>query len=650
MNLQEKFANIMDSYDMGITTEDPIARIQEAVKALGGRSFYSLTRRQRLEILKQILPRNYENYRDRRKVFPFDDDCSDEDKITFVNAYFWLNKSLQDFDISSYDNGSRFEIDSIYQEYNKMAIITTKPRGVSTKRIKQNTEIFTQYLRNKSTDKIHVEIDFNADKVVLRIRDEDAIPLLLGDIYIQKEIEEAVAKYIQPVCIGVTGDGTPIIQDLSQLHHGIISGNTNGGKSFSATSIIQQLLWFNSPEELQIIGFDPKNTPMLIGFNKAPHSIVITKEHDNLQPYLTAILAEVDRRMEYLTQFEVNDIEEYNELRKTRPDLKPVPYVLWFIDEINSLVSHYDKDEYAKIKMDMATVVSKSRAAGIKQLMMGQKLMAEHVKREAVKQCGFNLALLLTDVTQMEYILGEKMVGYRMTAPGDAAVKFHGDAPIPLRTGVIHTSKKLYQPILKNLLELISVNTTCNVRVDELEQFRLNPLNQLKSDNIAQNIATPAQPQSQNNAVVNEMLQSQTVLNNLVFEEEIPQRQVYQQKETVVEEEEDDGKSNDFVGLINLVSSVGKYPIAQAIEKFSPKAITRAIADKDIVINGCNYIINPNTLPRTKEGMYAYFQQHGEVTREELQNIFGNSVLTAFIAEYKVINLSGNRLKLKNPT
>ncbi len=152
------------------------------------------------------------------------------------------------------------------------------------------------------------------------------------------------------VPIGLDDLGAPVLLDLKESAqlgmgpHGLCVGATGSGKSELLRTLILSLALTHPPEDLSLVLVDYKGGAAFAPFAPLPHVAGII---DNLadDSQLTeraraSINGEVVRRQGLLKAAGSSpSISHYRELRRTRPELPPLPHLLIVIDEFGELLT-----------------------------------------------------------------------------------------------------------------------------------------------------------------------------------------------------------------------------------------------------------------------------------------------------------------------
>jgi DNA segregation ATPase FtsK/SpoIIIE, S-DNA-T family len=181
------------------------------------------------------------------------------------------------------------------------------------------------------------------------------------------------------VALGKGISGTALFSNLAKMPHLLIAGTTGSGKSVMVHTIINSLLFRNSPEDLKFIMVDPKKVELTL-YNNIPHlyTPVITNPKVTIRTLGWAV-NEMERRYDVLEENGVRDIatyqkEVYQKALKSRKhddeELPPrMPYIVIIIDELADIMMSYPKE----LESAIVRLAQKSRAVGIHLILSTQR-------------------------------------------------------------------------------------------------------------------------------------------------------------------------------------------------------------------------------------------------------------------------------------
>jgi S-DNA-T family DNA segregation ATPase FtsK/SpoIIIE len=231
-------------------------------------------------------------------------------------------------------------------------------------------------------------------------------------------------KLKSPLAAGLGRDvsGAPIVFDLAKLPHLLVAGTTGSGKSVCINAIISCLIFNNTPEDLQLVMVDPKKVE-LIRFNGIPHLIGrVETEADRAVGVLRWLTAEMDRRYEMFTQVGARNLNGYNRKIARRKDVKKLPHMAVFIDELADLMHTYPGD----VERTLCRLAQMARATGIHLMVATQRpstdVITGLIKANFPARLSFSVASgtdsrVILDKVGAEHLLGK---GDMLFLPPDA--------------------------------------------------------------------------------------------------------------------------------------------------------------------------------------------------------------------------------------
>lgn len=263
------------------------------------------------------------------------------------------------------------------------------------------------------------------------------------------------------ISLGKSISGKSHFGNLGKMPHLLIAGATGSGKSVTIHTIINSLIFRNSPDNLKYIMIDPKRVELTL-YNKIPHL---------LTPVITdakkAILAlkwaakEMDRRYEIFETHTVRDIESYhknilapalkeagkkNEDDEAKADLPDMmPYLIIVIDELADIMTSYPRELEAAI----VRLAQMSRAVGIHLILSTQRPSVNVITGLIKANVPARIALQVSSQIDSRTILdsggAEKLLG-----AGDM-LYLGGDMAKPLRIQSAYVSETEVKKVAKYL-------------------------------------------------------------------------------------------------------------------------------------------------------------------------------------------------------
>jgi len=133
----------------------------------------------------------------------------------------------------------------------------------------------------------------------------------LGDVLASDEARRA--SHPLDVALGRDISGRPVMVNLAEMPHVLISGATGSGKSSCINSLISSVLFRSTPDQVRLILVDPKRVE-LEHYNGLPHLLTsVVTDPKKAANALAWAVKEMERRYELLAEYGMRDITGYNE-------------------------------------------------------------------------------------------------------------------------------------------------------------------------------------------------------------------------------------------------------------------------------------------------------------------------------------------------
>ena len=209
------------------------------------------------------------------------------------------------------------------------------------------------------------------------------------------------------VVIGVNDEGIPVVLDIAQFPHGLISGVTGSGKSTCMNTIISCLIACAAPSKVGVVLIDPKATE-LEKFKMARHNLfsnqVMCSFYDIKNTLWRLETIRRDRQNLFASKG-VADLNQYNALE----GIERLAPIVVFIDEIGQVVTD------ASSRDALHRLASLSRTAGIHLVCAVQKPSAKILPTEFRDNLGTKLAFKAANKSASRVALdeagAEKLIG-----------------------------------------------------------------------------------------------------------------------------------------------------------------------------------------------------------------------------------------------
>ena len=132
----------------------------------------------------------------------------------------------------------------------------------------------------------------------------------LGDVLASEEARQATHPL--EVALGRDIAGRPVMVNLADMPHILISGATGAGKSSCINSLLTSVMMRATPEEIRLILVDPKRVE-LGQYNGLPHLLTqVVVDPKKAANALSWAVTEMERRYDVLAEVGMRDITGYN--------------------------------------------------------------------------------------------------------------------------------------------------------------------------------------------------------------------------------------------------------------------------------------------------------------------------------------------------
>ncbi len=245
-------------------------------------------------------------------------------------------------------------IQDIHIDKTRVRFVFTLKNGMNPELVLNNMWLF------KQTFGEHIELSGKYKQFILSVYSK-GMPTKIN--YNYRDIESHMNEALVPIVAGFDNLNVLNVLDLKELHHIMLTGSTGAGKSSLFRSMICSLIFNKTPDEIQFIMSDLKNSEFGI-FRNIPHVKCIHMEQRPLLAELRAIETEMKRRSKLLDQYDVEHVSELEE---------KLPIIMIVIDEVFLLT---DNDKIMKILTNISCL---GRSASIHLILAMQRSAAKEL-------------------------------------------------------------------------------------------------------------------------------------------------------------------------------------------------------------------------------------------------------------------------------
>ena len=223
--------------------------------------------------------------------------------------------------------------------------------------------------------------------------------------------------------VGITPSGDMHALDITKLPHMLVAGSTGSGKTTFLYTLISYLTHNYTPEELELLLIDPKQTDFVF-FNHLTHlrQPIITDPTQAIQALHQLLDVELQRRTDILTTARARDIKSYN--RRNPND--SLPCIVVVIDEFADLADVMTGQDRERFEQALRRLAQRARSVGIHLVVATQRPTADIVngtiKTNLPCRISFRLASSIDSRTILDQSGAEKLLGQ-----GDMLIAYNGD-------------------------------------------------------------------------------------------------------------------------------------------------------------------------------------------------------------------------------
>ena len=229
--------------------------------------------------------------------------------------------------------------------------------------------------------------------------------------------DKKAKKVPMDVPLGKDVTGSIISANLTKMPHLLIAGSTGSGKSVAINTILASILMKARPEEVKLVLIDPKMVELSV-YNGVPHLLIpVVTDAKLASNALRKVVKEMERRYKLFAAGGVRNMDEYNRKvaennqDKTKPAMKPLPYILVVVDELSDLMMVGGHDvEGAIVRLGQM-----ARAAGIHMILATQRpsvdVITGLIKANVPSRISFAVSSGVDSKTILDQTGAEKLLG-----------------------------------------------------------------------------------------------------------------------------------------------------------------------------------------------------------------------------------------------
>ena len=219
-----------------------------------------------------------------------------------------------------------------------------------------------------------------------------------------KEIDSNLA-----LALGRDVAGHVVVADLKKMPHLLIAGATGSGKSVCMNSVLINLLYRNTPQDMRLLLVDPKRVEFT-EYNGIPHLLTsVITETDKTISALRWAVAEMERRYQMLASHNRRNIEAFNDTIPAGE--QKMPYIVVVVDELADLMTQASNEVEASI----VRLAQMARAVGIHLIVATQRpsvdVITGLIKANITSRVAFAVASNADSRTILDQAGADKLLG-----------------------------------------------------------------------------------------------------------------------------------------------------------------------------------------------------------------------------------------------
>ena len=275
----------------------------------------------------------------------------------------------------------------------------------------------TNIFRESPEDLSEVKIVTVGVNFIATIPKGTATAVTIGDVFTIKAVEDYFNKKTFPFIAGIGELGEVELLDARKITSMLIAGKPRSGKSSYVSSILLSLCTMNTPEDIQFLIIDPKDSMLFFTYALLPHVCGRHNDNEALAILKAVLYGEGERRKQLLRS---NGVENIWELRERKNIKLPMLYVV--IDEAVTLMANADQKGIKKdIQNLIDSILTQLPSSGIGLIMIPHR--STGILSPTTRLNIAFKAAVMADKDVVEEELGIKRWQVPLTRPGEIAVK-----------------------------------------------------------------------------------------------------------------------------------------------------------------------------------------------------------------------------------
>lgn len=285
---------------------------------------------------------------------------------------------------------------------------------------KELADEITTMFRESPEDLSEVELVTIGTNFIATIPKGVTAATTLGDVFQTKQAEDFFLKKSYPFVAGIGPLGEIEMLDAKKITSMLIAGKPRSGKSSYVSCLILSLVMMNTPEDVQFLIIDPKDSMLFYTYALLPHVCGRHNDKEALKILDRVLNGEGERRKKLLHD---NGVENIWELRERKNIKLPVLYVV--IDEVVSLMSRAQSEGTAgQMQSLINSILTQLPSSGIGLIMIPHR--STGILSPTTRMNLAFKAAVMADIDAVKEELGVRNWTIPLTHPGEIAVNETG--------------------------------------------------------------------------------------------------------------------------------------------------------------------------------------------------------------------------------
>ena len=279
---------------------------------------------------------------------------------------------------------------------------------------------------NLAVSDIRIEAPIPGKAAVgIEVPNKENTPVMLRDLLESPEFVDNPSKIT--FAVGRDIGGRIMVADIALMPHLLIAGATGSGKSVCINTLIASILYKADPSEVKLIMIDPKMVELSV-YNGIPHLLLdVVTDPKKAAGALNWALAEMTRRYQLLAEFNVRDIQAYNEKamklnlekemdfldedKRNNVTFATLPQIVIIVDELADLMMVAPSE----VESAICRLAQLARAAGIHLIVATQRpsvnVITGLIKANMPSRIAFSVTSGVDSRTIIDMNGAEKLLG-----------------------------------------------------------------------------------------------------------------------------------------------------------------------------------------------------------------------------------------------